>query len=232
MKIYSILIICVFFFSSLVAQNTLDNSRFIKVTGSAEVNVSPDQIELEIRLVEYDKAKKTQRLNTIEKDFFSILSKHGIGKENIKLANASFYWYYWWSNRRNTYKEKVFRVTLDSETDFLALVKALDIQGVRSLQIANTSNKELQKLRKEVKIAAIKAAKEKANYLLESIDEKLGRVITVEEVPNNTSNRYWRGGDLSRSNTIVLSEDNGGAVDNVATIKLRYEVKVKFEIGE
>lgn len=216
----------------LIAQNdsSYNQQRFIAVTGSAELSIAPDEIELTIILKEYIKGKTTKiNLEKIEKKFISVLEKHHIDTKEILLSNQSFYWYYWWSYRRNSYSQKTYQIRLSSSTDFLSLVKDLDMEGVHSLRISNSFNKELQRYRKEVKIAAIKAAKEKASYLLESIDEQVGMVLSVEEVPDN-SNYYWRRNQNLISNVSISAAPQSDGIENVSQIKLRYEVKTKFAI--
>jgi len=213
---------------SVQGQVTDDKSRFISVTGSSEVVVSPDEIELTIVLKEYEKTKKVS-LEQIESQFLSILRKHHIDEQKLVFDNTGFYWYYWWSYRNKNYKQRKITIKLDSSTDFMALVKDLDYEGVSSLSISGSSNKKLQALRKEVKISALKAAKEKAIYLLESIGEKLGKVISIEEVPFS-QNYYWRGNQNLLSNAVISTDSGSEDIGNVAKIKLRYEVKVKFEI--
>jgi len=218
--------------NSLFGQNNIaEESRFISVTGSAEVVVSPDEIELEITLKEYTSQKDTKiELPKIESKFIDILNKNKIEKRNIIFGNSDYYWYYWWSYRNDTYKQKKYKIKLDNSTNFLALVQDLDTEGVHSLRISNTTNKQLQELRKDIKISALRAAKEKAIYLLESIDEQIGKIISIEEVPDNR-NYYWRGSQNLLSNAVVSTNAaSNDDIENVATIKLRYEVKTKFEI--
>jgi len=206
------------------------NSRYISVTGSAEVVVQPDEIELQITLGEYNKSNKEKHsLSKIESNFMEVLKKNNINEEDIYFDQSNYYWYYWWRSRKRDFLEKTFKIKLDSEANFLKLMKDLDFEGVRTLRISDTSNKELQKLRKEVKIQAVQAAKEKARYLLESIDENIGKALSIEEVPQN-QNRYWRGNQNLLSNAVIETNSKEGEMDNVASIKLRYEVKAKFEI--
>lgn len=221
------LLLLTFFYSSLtLAQMAEEGSmRYIAVTGSAEVIVQPDEIELEITLQEYDKFSSLAKL---EKKFFEILKKNKVADNNLVFGQSEYHWYSWWHYRRNTIKEKTYKVKLDCSTDFLSLVQDLDFKGLHSLRISDTSNKQLQELRREVKISAIRAAKEKAKYLLESIDEKLGKALTIEEVPE--ANNYWNRHANMMSNVVVSANISGSEFDNVAEIKLRYEVKAKFGI--
>ncbi len=217
--------------SSLAAAQSPEpaGTRYISVTGSAEVVVIPDEIELAIVLEEYDRSNKDKvELIIIEEKFRDILRKNNVAADELVFGNSGYYWYYWWSNRRETYQQKSYRIILNSSTDFLSLVQDLDVKGIKSLRISDSSNKELQRLRQEIKISALRAAKEKARYLLESIDEKVGKVISIEEVPEQQN--YWRSNQNLLSNVVVATNSSDDEMDNVATIKLRYEVKAKFEI--
>ena len=204
--------------------------KFISVVGSAEMMVTPDIIQLEITLHEYSKSKIKKSLKKVEADFYDTLFKHGLSKEDITFKNSKFYWYHWWHYyRSNTYSNKKYLVTLNSDIDILKLLQDLDRDGIRSLSIAQASNSKIQELRKQVKIQAIQAAKEKASYLLESIDEKVGAVISIEE-RQEKNNLYWRGQSQLVSNVAVNYQSSGNEIDNVSTIKLRYEIHAKFEI--
>lgn len=207
-----------------------EKQRYIDVTGSAEITVQPDEIELEIVLKEYGGKLSKIALESIEKKFFRILEENNVCLENVAFGNASLYWYHWWYNRRTHYQDKTFKVSLDKNTDFLTLVKALDFQGVHKLNIASTSNKKLQEFHKDLKISAVKAAKEKADYLLQAIDEKIGSVISIIEVPQQVNNFRYRNQIQVMSNVSIKSGSNKNEIANVANIKLRYEVKARFEI--
>jgi len=226
-----ILLLTILLVSNLtIAQNSeIDERRYIAVTGSAEVTVAPDEIELEIILREHTKSTD---LSSIESKFIDILKKHNIDidEKQLMLGNSTYYWYYWWRHyRKNTYTQKTYKIKLDSSTDFLSLVKDLDFEGVQSLRISNSTNKNLQQLRREVKISALKAAKEKAMYLLESIDEKAGKVISIEEMPETQNHYRYRNQNIMSNASVSISPGNED-IENVKTIKLRYEVKAKFEI--
>ncbi len=225
-SVFMLLLVC----SLNLSGQEVPSKRYIAVTGSAEVNVPPDEIKLAVTISEYDKGlkgNKKQPLTKVEAKFFKILEANHISKEQVTLQNAGDYWYYWWKSRRDQYRQKSFILTLDNSTDFLSLVRDLDFKGVRSLDIHSTTNKELQRLRREVKINAVKAAKEKATYLLESIGEKLGKVISIREVPAN--NYYWRSQNMM-SNVVISEAKPQDKIDNVTVIKLRYEIQAQFEI--
>jgi uncharacterized protein YggE len=240
---YFVLLVTFFVFNhQLKAQSTFDNRKFIEVTGSAEMSVSPDEIELEVVLIEVYNNKKRVKISTVKEKFNAILKKNNVAENivNFESVHNNWYWWSWWqSHRYLNNRRTAINLSLDSSTNFLQLVTDLNKPWVQSIRIVKTSNKNIQKLRKEVKKEAMRAAKDKATYLLESIDEKVGGVLSVEEIPvqsiiqqpyyyqqqrntNTVSNSVIRA-------TSYTGSTNSGVV-NVNDIKLRYEIKAKFEV--
>lgn len=239
---FVLLIILLILSTELKAQSTFDNRKFIEVTGSAEMSVAPDEIELEVVLIEVYNNKKLMKISTVKEKFNSVLEKNNVSGNiiNFESTHNSWYWWSWWqSHRYLNNRRTAVNLSLDSSTNFLQLVTDLNKPWVQSIRIIKTSNKDIQKLRKEVKKEAMRAAKEKATYLLESIDEKIGGVLSVEEIPaqNNIHQLYGyypQPNINTVSNSVIRSNSTGsansGGVANVNDIKLRYEIKAKFEV--
>ncbi len=64
------------------------------------------------------------------------------------------------------------------------LVEKLDDEATQNFRIERTSHSKILEYRKQLKIQAIKAAKEKADYLAAAIDEQVGAAVTITE-PND-----------------------------------------------
>ena len=216
------------FLAGLCHSQELLNKQ-ITVTGSAEIEIQPDEIELELVLKEYGTKHNESSLTGIESTVRSILEEQGVGKDELRFKDTNYRWYYWWNCRSCHYRTQGYLLSLNANSDLLTLVQKLDIKGVSSLRIANTSNKKIQEYHKQVKIMAVKAAKEKARYLLESIDENLGGIISIEELPVHNNWYAYRNNNLV-SNVAVISEDRNEDLAAVTDMKLRYEIKASFEI--
>lgn len=78
----------------------------------------------------------------------------------------------------------------------------------------------MQEYHRKGKIAALKAAQQKAAYLVEALGKKLGGVIRIVEKDNPVFS-------LAQSN--VMSS-NAASFDNFHTIKKNYSMLVLFEI--
>lgn len=233
-------------FTSNTASEKTNSPRTIEVIGSAEMSLKPDKIKLRIQLAFNNKTRKAK-----EDKLFKILKKHGIEEDKVEYANFNGYtgWYYnwyryyyeyWYYNSRYYH---TYDIPIDASINPKKLLQDLKKPDINGLWIQNDGFKDITAQRKKVKIAAIKAAKEKANYLLGAVDEKLGYVVSIKEVspiPNSRFyNPYWGYGyggynnnlSSSSSNSIVNSNQNQqNTVKGAATDKLKYEVQVVFTI--
>jgi len=92
--------------------------------------------------------------------------------------------------------------------------------------------------RKQLKIKAVQAAKDKGIYLTEAVGERLGEAITITE-PDESNNFYLENALVSNNaySQTNLSFRDRGRYEEVAEkeidfkkIKLRYEVSVVFAL--
>ncbi|MFT5723831.1 MAG: hypothetical protein ACI9JN_000948 [Bacteroidia bacterium] len=67
---------------------------------------------------------------------------------------------------------KTLVITVGDFTIVDLISKTIDDRGVSNLFISEMKHSNMEEIKKEVKIAALKAAKVKARYLLESVGEK------------------------------------------------------------
>ena len=209
-------------------------SKYIEVTGSAEMLIQPDQFVFIIGIEEYweeefEKKKEFKdyknkvEISEIEKQLLKDLSSIGIKVKNIKSTEVGNYWRY---RGKEFLISKKLEITLTNFQTINRIISKLDRKGIDYMRIGELKNKNLVNYRKEVKKRALVAAKEKAKYLLETIDKKLGDVISITEL--NNQNYLWEPA-LATSNALMNSRNNSEA-KNEKKIKLRFEIKAKFEI--
>lgn len=241
----NLIIVALVTFLSMSCNSQNQEKKVIEVTGSAEIKLQPDEIVLEIILTEYNGNSKKFKLDDIESEFYKILENNKIDTKKLVLENTNnqWYWYWYWRDRQDQYLTKTINLKLTKETDFLKLSEDLKVKWVQSIRVTKTSHSDVQRIRKEIKKEAMRAAKEKATYMLESVGEEIGGLLWVEELPENVpqlnQNPYWyynqnRALQDVTSNSYVNSSnvgvDSNTGVQNSHEIKLRFEVKAKFEI--
>ena len=217
------------------SQNTNNESvRFIEVTGSSELEIDPDEIRFEIGIEEYWQEEFEKRtefkdyktkvpIAEIESQLLADLAKIGILKESITVKEVGNYW-------RNRGKEfmisKQLEITLFDFRKVEEITATINTRGINYMLIKELKNKNMTEYRKQVKIEALKAAKVKAAYLLESLGKQVGDVISITEL---TERNDFGGSQNALSNVVMATPDISG-IENIKKIKLRYEMKVKFEI--
>jgi uncharacterized protein YggE len=106
------------------------------------------------------------------------------------------------------------------------ITASINTRGINYMLIKELKNKNMTEYRKQVKIEALKAAKVKAAYLLESLGKQVGDVISITEL---TERNDFGGSQNALSNVVMATPDISG-IENIKKIKLRYEMRVKFEI--
>ena len=219
--------------SSNRADNTA-NAPHIEVTGSSEMSVVPDEVELAISIREYfaeelipgktyEDYKTKVPLKTIEAEFMERLESLGYSKKDLTLTGAGDYWR---SAGKPITFGKQYSLCVNDLAQIEKLVQALDIRGVESVSIAQLKNKKLAELRKQVKTEALRMAKEKAAYLLESQEHHIGDLISIREVNNDNGWSNFNSNAIL-SNSASYSDSKSG----LQNISIRYEIEACFEIN-
>ena len=211
----------------LQAQET--NERYIEVTGTSEIEIVPDKIHYIIEIREYfeeefDGKSKPEEYHTkvslpqIEQNLRKTLAEAGITQDAIRMQEIGDYWR---KQGQDFLISKKFDITLTDFRQINEIVKRIDTKGIHTMRIGELENKDILAYHQKGKIEALKAAQQKATYLVEALGKKLGDVIRIVEEGN--SNIF----PFAQSN--VLSSD-AASFDNFRTIKKNYSMLVRFEI--
>ena len=218
----------------------------IKVIGTAELEIVPDEIYVAVTLKEYTKDKKKFTIEELEKSFVNYVEKATMtDKKDIKMNDLDACMI---SMKRKKNKEelisKTYSVKFKNAQQVYQVFSVMDSLGISSASISKYSHSKMDEYKKQIKITAIQAARDKANYLLMAIFEKAGKAVSVTEnsgfvtvddgVYRNRYDNYY--GNVS--NRVSQSyESMGGSREedldsgiSEKTIKLRYEINAEFEI--
>jgi uncharacterized protein len=242
MNIMKKLVTLFVFAASLVSMQSFsqDNSkvRSINVNGVAELEIVPDEIYVQVELREYDKKGGGKvDIEDIKSRFLKDAVSVGIPETDISVQSyAGWDGNYWWykKNKKKNPDMKAsitYQVKLASTKKMDELVQKMDDEATQNFSIARVSHSKLPELKKQLKIQAVKAAKEKANYLAEAIGEKVGEALTINE-PHEISvypqpiyaNRMMK--------AEAMGDAGGGAAPNVdfKKMKLQFEVNAIFAL--
>lgn len=231
MKHFIAIAILTIFSVSAFSQN-IDTRRKIEVNGSAEAEVTPDIIYIGMSLKEYFRDannKKKVEIETLERQLQSAVLKAGIPQENFTINNISSY-NNWWEMRKNTgfLARKQYRIKVTDLTKFNEIMSAVDPKGIEYSNIENYDYSKIETLKKDLKIKALQAAKDKAAYLIGSIGGSLGGPIDIQEINNESYPQ-----PMYRTNALMEAKvmDQGAMPDiDFKKIKLNYQMRAVFEI--
>ena len=233
---------------AVTAQNTFDTRNFIDVTGTSETEIVPDEIYVTICLKERFEGKDKVALDKQEADLKAAITDLGIPMANLTLNDANADYRRVKIGKKDLIAQKTFLLKLNDVSTLDKVYKKLDAQNVEDAFISRLNHTKLQEYAKENRIKAIKAAKDKVDYLLMSVGQLAGKPLQIDEVENtiyNTPyNSYggynyygYRGGRNSYlSNNVSQSYNTGGNTGDeggeisFTKIRIKSSYYVKYEI--
>ena len=224
-----------FTFSQTGTKNFIDQN-YIEVTGKAEMEVVPNEINLRILINEKDFKNKTS-LVEIEKSMLNKLTEIGIDISKqlaIKDMTSNFRNYWLKSSTINATKE--YQLTVSDAKTVGKVFQELESLGISNISITTIEHSEIQEFKKSVKINAIKAAKVKAKSLINAIDQEIGKAIYVKELNNHVYGTFKRK-EANLSNISIKGYLNENTMKlepkiEFEKIKLEYSILVRFEIAK
>lgn len=222
------------------ATNVIEEKPYIEVTGVHETEVTPDEIYIRITIKERYENKEKLTIEIQEEKLKTALKEIGIDIKNLTLADAMADYVRVKINMKDVISQKDYSLKVSNATELGKVFKELDKLNIKDAEIQKVSHSKIDSLKKESRIIAIKAAKNKADYLLAAIGEQLGEPQIINEVEN----RYYDNNNYlynSRSLAGVQSHYNvrlfldGDSKDNdneiqFQKIKIKSSVYVKFAI--
>jgi uncharacterized protein YggE len=219
---------------SAFAQNVINPyPRTITVNGSAEIEIVPDEIYVQVDLKEYEKKGAGKvTIDRIRQDFLSAVRSLGLPDSSIVIAGYDGYNGNPWLRKKNKLKDELYssisyQVKLRSSAQVDQLVDKLDDNATQNFYIQRTSHSKLEEFRKQLKIQAVKAAKEKAGYLAEAINEKIAEAVTINE-PNEFYQPYYGNMMANRMMKAEVAQSNTADDQPQADFK---KIKIKFDVN-
>jgi uncharacterized protein YggE len=244
-----IIIVNIFLFANIIKaqqpQPIFANNPFpktITVSGSAEMEIIPDEIYVNITLREYQKKGETKKeIEAIKTSFLENCKAVGIQDSAVSIFAFSGYnnYYYFKKRKRDPDMQSsiTYQVKFKDSKTMDDLVEKLDDEATQNFIIANTSHSKITEYRRQLKMKAIQAAKDKGVYLTESIGEKLGEAITIREPNEPIVTPYYAAANsqIRIRGVNTMAGDNFGYNDKTQEIdfkkmKLRFEVDVIFAL--
>lgn len=216
-------------------QITKEEKPFIEVNGIAEQEIIPDQIYISIIIREKYENKEKITIESQEEKLKTLLKEINIPTSNLYLSDANADYVKVKFKTKDVLTKKDYTLKVSSATAVGQVFQQLEKLEINDANVSKVSHSKIDSLRKEIRIAAIKAAKTKADYLLNAIGEQTGKPLIVRENSVFNENVYTR--NLNRvsnySNTRFLEESDKSINDEeiqFQKIKIQSSIYVKFLI--
>jgi len=205
--------------------------RKIEVNGVAEQEVTPDIINVSVSLKEYVDGRKKVTISELEKQLQQAVTNGGINAEDFTIQNLYSYNYNDRKKKDEDFLSKQYTIRFHDLKNINDILSQVDPKGIESTSIASYDYSKMTDLKRELKIQALLAAKNKAIYLLASIGEKLGNVIEINEIGDSNLSAYFNTAATANSVTFYNKGDNNDNADiNFKKIKLSFQINATFEI--
>lgn len=225
-----------FIFSLNTFSQTITNTEkpIINVTGTASLEISPDEIYIDLCLEERMEGGKKVTLDVLESDLKNELTKAEIPLSNLYISDvnsviAKTGWFTKETLSTGNYSLKVTQVE-----KIKSVFKIFEKLNITNANITKATHSKIVEFRKKNRINAIKAAKEKADYLLNAIGSKTGKPLKISEEQQQYQNfsavNYARNSNSYRMNSISKLKSTDKGIVQFENIKITSSIHVIFEI--
>lgn len=227
MKRILLLAVGVLMTASAAAQINEAYPSYIQVNGHAEREVTPDEFYLSIVLDERDSKGKIS-VETQRREMVAELKRLGVDVEKqLKVANLSSEFF----KKKSSVAQAKYQLKLSSAAEVAKVWQALDALNISNVSIQKVTHSKLAQFKNEIRIEAIRNARENARTLATAIDQQIGPCFYIYDSNSDVLPRYYNNAVMVRSMAKAadgIVETAEEEVVEFKTIKLEYNVQTKF----
>ena len=209
------------------AQTDETYPSYIQLNGRAEKEVVPDEFYLAIVINERDSKGKIS-VESQQRDMIAALKKLGVNVEKqLKVANLSSEFF----KKKSSVAQAKYQLQLGSAAEVSRVWQALDELNISNVSIERVTHSQLEAYKKEVRIAAIRNAREQAQTLAEAIGQTVGKCFYIYDPNNDVMPRFYNNKVMARGMMLDAAVETAFEEEeslDFKTIKLEYNVQAKF----
>ena len=214
---------------NMFAQEVFKGEHFIEVSGTAQMEIEPNEIFLFIKLKEFEENRNKVQLEKLDQDFLSALKAAGIDKKNLTLADAGSNLGKIGRKDKDAFREKSYELKLTSAAELEKFIEKVEPVKVERLDLTRLNHTDLIKLKLELKVKALQAAQAKAQALLKAIGSEIGKPLMVREWEHEPVQPMYR------TENVAMRYDGASGMAQeeqvgLRKIKLQAQVTAQFEI--
>lgn len=204
----------------------------ISVSGEGNVKVIPDEAVLSIAVeTKGEVSAKVKKDNDVIIDkVLKYLKTTKINQKDIKSERVSLYPQYDYNKKKNYYMaSQTINITLRDLSQYEVIMDELVKLGVNRVNGVTFQSSELEKLKSEARVLAIKDAQRKASDYAGALGQKVGKAIMVSD----NSQSYY---NPPMFRNVVIAEtklmSDGAQQESIAVgeIEIRTNVNISFTL--
>ena len=199
---------------------------YIQVNGRAEREIAPDEFYLQIVINERDSKGKVS-VESQQRDMIAVLKRLGVNVEKqLKVANLSSEFF----KKNTSVATAKYQLQLGSSAEVGKVWQALDGLGISNVSILKVSHSQLERYKSEVRVEAMRNAKQNAATLAEAIGQTIGKCFYVYDSNNDVMPVFYNNMAVMRSAKAFDAAEAATEEEplDFKTIKLQYSVQAKF----
>jgi len=217
-----------------------DEPRTITVTAVAEIRLPTEYIVINGTVVtKAGEPVQAQANNDLRvKALLAEVTKLGVAQKDIQTGYVSLEPKWRWESRdRHVFdgyeSSKAIRITVRDLSTYDSLITGMLKAGMNHINsVTLCSDKEIE-TRRQARIMAVKAAKEKAQYMVEHLGEKVDKVQSVSEVGRGLEYEALNSmANIQAVAAIPAEADTQTGTLAPGTINIRAQVAVVFQLAD
>jgi len=217
--------------SALFAQekNFIDQN-YIEITATAEKEVAPDEIYLNITIEEKD--NKNKSLEKQEKEMFKKLEDLGIDlKKDMQIKDMSTLLQEYFLKKNSVTTTKSYQLRVRSTDLLIKVFSELERLSIPNVSIVKTEVSNKEEIKDEVMVMAAKKAMNRAEKLAASLGRKLGKAIYIQHSEGFQRNISLRG-YASGMKVMNAIADEGSQIPDLSYQKITFEqsIYIRFSL--
>jgi uncharacterized protein len=231
----SVFVFLLIYSTCILAAQCSTEKSLIHVSGTGEVRAVPDEVTLRIGMENFAKDTATSKAQNEAalKSVLAAIQSAGVDPRDYQTSNVSVAPRYKRGEDSQPLLGYVSKVSVTVKLRNLERLSDLNLKalaaGATSFEQDDYSTSKLAALRSEARALAIKAAREKAEFLAAQLGQKIGKAFAIS---TESAFEAYRTGGLSNAYAYSGGGGGGGNGQTIATgvIPISETVNVSFEL--
>ncbi|TVZ25237.1 hypothetical protein JM83_0139 [Gillisia sp. Hel_I_86] len=212
------------------AQQFTNNIPAVTVNGEGIVKVTPDEVVIKSRIEhsgENPQEVKTQN-DAVVDAVIKYLKSEGVPEKNIQTDYVNLNKNYNYNDKTYSYvANQAISIKLDDLKNYEKIMSGLLKVGLNRIDGVQFKSSEMDKYMSEARKKAVLNAKSKASEYASSLDQTIGKAISISEVQTSNFPPMYRMNEMKMSSNSVEEQETlaPGEMEISAKVTVAFELK-------